>query len=350
MVRSRLFFACASTFLVACGSTASQDATSTTGSASSAATTGSGGASSASTTSTTGSGGSGSGSGGGPATTTLTTGIGPIPVKVGEEHVKCITVGLNNPNPVLVRKFRTTLQEGSHHMIVYLAPGATPSPTLEDCQSFAGVLEGQHPIFIAEQASTELDFPIAADGTPVTLQLDAMQTLRIELHYFDTGTTDLMVGGSVDIDVLEDSSQKVTLSDLAFWGTENIKIPPNSDYDTGVLFQQALPGTKTFAVTTHQHHLGTDMRIWYANNASDTSDLVDESMNWANPTLAQPSPALDFPAGSGKGLAYECHWVNNTPNEVDFGESVNNEMCFLWHYYYPSQGFQFCIDGFCEKD
>jgi hypothetical protein len=34
---------------------------------------------------------------------------------------------------------------------------------------------------------------------------------------------------------------------------------------------------------------------------------------------------------------------------VKFGESFNDEMCFLWQYYYPSQGFQLCVDGFCKK-
>ena len=54
-------------------------------------------------------------------------------------------------------------------------------------------------------------------------------------------------------------------------------------------------------------------------------------------------------ATSTKGLAFECKWNNTTPNTVMFGESFNDEMCFVWQYYYPSQGFALCVNGFCNQ-
>jgi hypothetical protein len=63
------------------------------------------------------------------------------------------------------------------------------------------------------------------------------------------------------------------------------------------------------------------------------------------------APPLEFPKGgatfSSKGFAYQCEYKNTTSNYVGFGEGIDDEMCFLWHYYYPSQGFQICFDGFC---
>ncbi len=89
------------------------------------------------------------------------------------------------------------------------------------------------------------------------------------------------------------------------------------------------------------------MKVWYGTGATDTTDLVTDGTNWANPPLVLPSPALDFPTGQQLGLAFQCTWNNTTSAEVSFGESANDEMCFLWHYYYPSSGFQFCADGVC---
>ena len=81
---------------------------------------------------------------------------------------------------------------------------------------------------------------------------------------------------------------------------------------------------------------------------------VADGKNWADPPLELFSPPLDFPTNganpfSTKGLAFECKWNNPTPNMVKFGEGFNDEMCFLWQYYFPSQGFQVCMGGFCKK-
>jgi hypothetical protein len=164
-----------------------------------------------------------------------------------------------------------------------------------------------------------------------------------------------MVSGKAYVDTIP-LSTPVTASDMAFWGTEYIKIPANGTFDTGVLFQQALEGTSSFAVTTHQHHLGTEMKIWYSSAAGDTSTKIADSTNWNNPELVMLSPAVSYPMGGGKGLSFQCTWDNPTPNAVQFGESFNDEMCFLWHYYYPSQGFQVCsyamfggsLQNFCK--
>ena len=66
-----------------------------------------------------------------------------------------------------------------------------------------------------------------------------------------------------------------------------------------------------------------------------------------DPPLNLLSPPIEFPADGSKLITYDCHWENTTTNEVKFGESFNDEMCFLWHYYYPSQGFQVCMDRAC---
>jgi len=304
------------------------------------------------TTSSTGAGGgkatssASTGSGGQPpGTMPLNASIGPIHVTGGEEAVECITMNLKNADPVFVRRFKTQLQTGSHHMIVYKTTATQESLTPTPCQSFAGIIQGDHPIFIAQQAHSELDFPSDTSGTPVGLQLDANQMLRLEMHFINPGTAALDVTGSAEIDVLP-STANVVKSDLAFWGTEKFSIPANSEADTGVKFHAALPDTHIFALTTHQHHLGTEMQVWYGA-AGDMSMRVADGKTWADPPLELFSPTLDFPAGSNKGLSYECHWDNTTSSPVNFGEGFNDEMCFLWHYYYPAQGFQYCVDNTC---
>lgn len=330
--------------LAACGSsnngttsgssTSSSSGSTTTGSSSGSSSSGAGGSTSSSS----------SGSGGSePGTTTLTASIGPIHVMPYQEDVQCIVANLKNAQGVFARRFKTTLLQGSHHMIVYRSnqpEDLTPKP----CNSFEGILSGEHPVFIAQQAHSELDFPKDESGTDVGLELSPNQSLKIELHFINTGAQPIDVTGTADIDVLP-LTASVVKSDLAFWGTTNIKIPAQGEFDTGVLFQQALAGTSVFALTTHQHHLGTEMKVWFANDAQDQSMMVADGKSWSDPPLEVFNPPLKFPANGTKGFSFDCHWKNTTANTVKFGEGFNDEMCFLWHYYFPSKGFQICYEG-----
>lgn len=286
--------------------------------------------------------------------TTLARSMSPDTLQPGQENTQCITVNLNNPEGAYVRRIRADLTTGSHHMVVYTSSKTVEDPVPKNCQPFSGILNGEHPIFIAQQPQAKLEFPTDENGTPVGFEIPPNQMVKLEMHYIDTTKFPLSVIGKISFDTVPLSTM-VTKSDLAFWGTTQINIPPNSVGNTGVLYQRALAGTKTFALTTHQHHLGTEMRVWYGNSANDPNKLlVAEGKNWADPPLELFAKPLDFPTNgnstlSTKGLAFECKWNNTTPNTVTFGEGFNDEMCFVWQYYFPSQGFQLCVDGFCNK-
>jgi hypothetical protein len=117
-----------------------------------------------------------------------------------------------------------------------------------------------------------------------------------------------------------------------------IAIAANSTGSVGPLFVQGLSGTHGFAVTTHEHRLGTRFRIWFANSASDTNHTpIADTTDWANAPLYQVKPQMDF--NGSNGVAYKCEWNNTTNQLVTFGESALQEMCFMWMYYYPSHGF-----------
>jgi hypothetical protein len=304
--------------------------------------------SSTTTTTTSGTGGGTSKFDAGGAITTYTTGIGPISLAPGAEETNCITIHLGNAAGGYARRFRADLGVGSHHMIVYQSNDATESPTPAPCQALAGILMGEHPVFIAQQATATMNFPSDENGVPVGFQIMANQMVKIELHAINTTQAPLMVTGKAYVDTIPLEST-ITLSDLAFWGTTQFSIPPLAMTSTKVLYQAAVPGTYSFAITTHQHHLGTEMQVWYGTGATDMSDRIADGRSWSDPPLVMLNPAIQFPSDGSKGLAYQCTWSNVTTTTVKFGESFNDEMCFLWHYYYPTQGFQYCIDGFCQN-
>jgi Copper type II ascorbate-dependent monooxygenase, C-terminal domain len=310
---------------------------------------GSGGAASGTTTSGAGAGSSSTGDfDAGAKVTSVARSMSPDTVQPGKENTQCVTVNLNNPEGAYVRRIRADLSTGTHHMVVYTSDKTVEDPVPKDCQPFSGILMGEHPIFIAQQPHAELEFPSDESGTPVGFQIPPHQMVKLEMHYIDTTKFPLSVMGKISFDTVS-LGTKVTKSDLAFWGTTQIDIPANSKGDTGVLFQKALAGTKTFALTTHQHQLGTEMLVWYGDGADDPNKMqVADGKSWSDPPLELFAKPLDFPANGAKGLAFECKWNNTTPNAVKFGEGFNDEMCFVWQYYFPSQGFQVCVNSLCN--
>jgi hypothetical protein len=270
--------------------------------------------------------------------------IGPIPLSVGEERTVCITKRLTNSEAMYATAIGADLAPGSHHLILYRSPATTENLTPKDCSPFQGILDGEAPLMIVEKAHDELDLP---DG--VGLKLAPQQMVKIEAHYINTTGGALEGMGDMKIEAVPVASAgQMVESDLSFWGTHNITIPPNSSWSTGVKWQRGIPGAKAFAVTTHQHHFGSEFKVWYSPTPSDTSaPPIADTTDWANPPLYRLNPLVQFDDSSG--LSYECDWKNTSSSTVKFGESALEEMCFLWVYYYPSQGFDICFDGLCLK-
>ncbi|HEY8090579.1 MAG TPA: hypothetical protein VIF09_22110, partial [Polyangiaceae bacterium] len=135
-------------------------------------------------------------------------------------------------------------------------------------------------------------------------------------------------------------------ADVGLWGTTQINVPPQGSFQTPVNFQAGITGTKIFALTTHEHHLGTEAQVWSSAKAGDVATQVADDKDWANPVLKTFDTPLTMDGTTG--LSYQCAWNNNTSAPVSFGESALNEMCFVIFYYYPSHGTDVCIDGSCK--
>ena len=59
------------------------------------------------------------------------------------------------------------------------------------------------------------------------------------------------------------------------------------------------------------------------------------------PLLVFDPPLATTP---GRGLRYSCSYFNPTNQALSYGEGFNQEMCFLWAYYYPEMGFEVGLD------
>jgi hypothetical protein len=315
-------------------------ATGGTGGSATGGTGGSGGATGGAGGATGGNGGTGAAGGGGSVdagaidaggSPTYDVAVGPITLAPGEERTVCVDKKIAANHSVDVVKIASEMTKGGHHLVFYKSAATVESTTPFACQTFRDVLGGTVPLYIAQKPSTELNFPAG-----VAYTMPASQMLRVELHFVNTTPQPLAVTGTVHLGEAKEGTI-TEHANLMFYGNVGIFLPPQSMATVGPSFHAIAPGRKIFGLTGHQHRLGTSVTIELAPDALTSGTELYKNTNWDEPPLTIFNPPLT-PTGT-QGLRYTCTYNNTTNGIVTFGENADQEMCFLWAYYYPDQGF-----------
>jgi hypothetical protein len=283
----------------------------------------------------------GSGGNGTPQSYSVT--FGPIAVPAGTENTQCIVRRLGNPTPLHVGSVHNRLGDASHHMVVYRVSDTVEQTTPFACRPFQDTLTGNGaPIMISQKSDDLLEMPPG-----VAYTLDANQMIRVEMHYINATPGEVMLTSSTTMTEVTDFSAEAS---FFLMGDMDISIPSNSDATLGPVFLALDPqygDANFFAITGHEHKLGTDVQVAAAASASDTGTMVYDVPNWiwSEPATTHHDPAFTLPPGGG--FRFTCKWHNPNPDAsappVKFGESANDEMCFFWAYYYPSHGSHVCV-------
>jgi hypothetical protein len=270
---------------------------------------------------------------------------GPVAVKPNEESTQCVWLRLSNDSEIKVHQLHNTLGTSSHHLIVYKDDmDQTEQLTPVPCTPFAGALNTTGKIFpmmITQKHDDQLTLPHA-----VAYTLAAHQMIKIEMHYLNpneaaTQATAKIRFGASDPAAIKDEAN------ILFIGTPDVTVPGNGPTEIHQFFspyraQLDMSAAKFFAITGHTHQLGVSVTVGTAEQAGHavTSVYAPESFLWSEPetTTHKPEFMLD-PIG---GFDFTCKYYNPTGKTVHFGESANDEMCFFWAYYYPSNGAHVC--------
>lgn len=274
-----------------------------------------------------------------PIVTTATTFAGDWVMQPGKEVTKCVVKRLTNPEVLWVSQVRTVLSKGSHHLIVYKSDETVERATPFNCEPFVETLKGQtFPLMITQIREETLTFP-----NGIAFKFEPNQMVRLEAHYLNYFPNDITAHADVYFDGIA-ASDVVAEANMLFYGNPDLKIP-KGPYSTPWRFLSVLPGTNVFAITGHTHAYGTSVEIAKSDSVENVGETVypgqGETFVWDEPPVTRFAPALSF--DEGEGFRYRCSWNNTSAGQVEFGESANAEMCFLWAYYYPSQGYRICL-------
>ncbi len=273
---------------------------------------------------------------------TETTFIGDWDMNPGQEVTKCVVRRLGNADELWVSQIRTELAAGSHHMIVYKSSETEEQTEPFNCTPFIETLKGEtFPLMITQIPNETLTFP-----NGVAFRFEPNQMIRIEAHYLNYFPDPITAHGDIHFDHIA-AEDVVSEANMLFYGNPDFNLPPGQTVTTPWRYLSVPDDSRIFAVTGHTHQYGTNVEINRATSKSDDSGdepiyPLDSPYLWDEPPVTQFDPALEFP--QGVGVRYRCTWDNTTNQSIGFGESANKEMCFLWAYYYPSQGYRICVN------
>ena len=265
-----------------------------------------------------------------------------ITVMPGVENTQCVVLRLGNTSEVHIGQIHNVLGETSHHMIVYRVNDTVEQPVPFDCQPFVETLDPDKgsPLMITQKKDEVLKLP-----SGVAYTLEANQFVRLELHYINATMNPVTLTASSTMETAPTFRDE---ANFVFIGNPDIKIQPNSTFELGPTFFRLDPntfaGANFFALTGHEHQYGTNVTVQTAGTADDTAGpMVYDVPNWiwSEPTTVFHDPPFQVPDNGG--FKFTCDWNNTSDQTVKFGESVNNEMCFFWAYYYPSKGAYVCV-------
>jgi hypothetical protein len=276
------------------------------------------------------------------AGTVYSLSFGPVTVQPGEEDTKCLTKRLGNDLKLHVGSLHNVLSQGSHHMIVYRSNETVEKTTPFACTPFTDTLDPAKgsTLVVTQKHDDTLTLP---DG--VAFALEANQMIRIEVHYINATAAPIEVTASTTFVTMDETHFKDE-ADFLFIGNGDISLPPNAKTTLGPTFfplPAEYDGVKFFAITGHEHKLGTNVAVSVAANANDVGNPVYDVPGWLwnEPKTIVQDPPFTIPQGGG--FRFSCEWNNTTSSKVKFGESANDEMCFFWAYYYPNQGARVCF-------
>ena len=269
---------------------------------------------------------------------------GPVEVAATTESTQCVMKRLGNTEPISVHEIHNVLGATSHHFIVYRVNDTVERPEPYPCSPFTDTLNDP-PLIITQRSDDRLTLP---DGVAYTIPPNQM--LRLELHYINPGVAPQMAEATSTFMRMptEDVENE---ADIMFLGDTNISIPPMSEATLGPTFLQ-LPsrfnGVSYFAITGHEHQWGTDVYVEVTEDAGTPGTPVYDIplFHWDEPETVTYEPPFTVPDGGGFKLT--CEWNNLSDQRVSFGTSVDDEMCFIWAYYFPSRGPLVCANGLLE--
>jgi hypothetical protein len=259
-----------------------------------------------------------------------------VTVPAGEEFFMCYVGTI--PSAMNIDQFRYVAQPGVHH----IALEKLTAP--EDRRSFeCNVLFDPTwmPIFGTGIGDQDLALP---EGSAQVLPEGTQ--LLIQLHLFNTTTEPITTSTKVHLH----QTHVPDPSPVGFYvfGTSEVTLPPASK--STVSNDCAVPDDVTVAaMLPHMHYLGKSLTLEVGDPNDPTAPMREVYRRDPYDFNNQYVEPFDLTIPAGAPTRVTCSYENDGPETVTFGESSNDEMCFLVTYQVGFDGQSGCVTFDPEK-
>jgi hypothetical protein len=250
----------------------------------------------------------------------------PVTLDPSGERYLCWSFPVPAGDPLRVVSTRVTEPKtGVHHYVVFTSSDPLPAdPAAWDCRA----MKSTWVLTAAGGVGTPgLDLP---DGTAMFVPGGSQAILQ--LHVLNAGASPITVD-PVTVDLVGSTAPNLKAAGVLITGTETIHIPPHATDVTvqgGCTLASPLPNV--FAVFPHMHTLGTHVSVSLTKGGSSPTMLIDRAWDFGQQGV-YPATAS---ASAGDRVDVTCTYSNPTGDDVWFGESTHDEMCFGLLYHWPA--------------
>jgi len=269
-----------------------------------------------------------------------------ITIEPGQEITYCYYFRTPNTEPMAVKRWKSVMTPGSHHMIMYATNSDTkPVGTVsdQDCGFGTGSLDVPQWTYSAQTPSAEIALPPDdGAGQPLAQEIGPNTAGFFQMHYLNATDDPIQVHVTLDAFALEASeSYTQTAPFITFNGS--INIPANAIGDVESQQSPVPAGSKFWMMSTHAHKQAVKTRVL------DGTAEVFSSTDWEHPGAQMFMTPTEFYSFASGMLTYECTYDNTGSNKamtIQTGDSANlDEMCMASGYFFPATASRFCFNG-----
>jgi hypothetical protein len=248
------------------------------------------------------------------------------------EQYKCVRIMAEED--MYLTQLHAIAPPGTHHTVVTVAEGGTLGEY--DCD--AGNLDLEM-LFASGPGTDDLVFP---EG--VAIKIEAGQTINLNLHLFNTGTSDLSGTSGLDIRTIPES-EVTDEAEMVFSGQASFTIPGETGSTPYVVSGgcEFSRGATILAYWPHMHQYAVHQKVTMTIGGEE-SVVHDEEYSFFEQKNYPVEPLV---VAGGDSIEIECSYENHTGSSVGFGDSSTQEMCFTGFYRYPKQALHLfeCSEG-----
>jgi hypothetical protein len=248
-----------------------------------------------------------------PSETFFTITTDELVVASGAEKYLCFAQTLDRD--LVVDRFVFTKTEAVHHLL--LAKNTIPEADgLSECDVL--FRNSWIPLFGAGNGDATLEAP-AGNGHVIPKGTQ----LLVQLHMLNASSAEVRT--PVSVQLREAASPDVQRVGIYAFGTNDISLAPKQpgEVSNDCTVEKDLD---VFAWWPHMHELGTSLTLAIGPDEASLQEVYRvDPWDFDDQTMV-PSP-LHIPKGSFSRVT--CAYDNPSPDTIGFGESSNDEMCFL---------------------